>query len=214
MFSLNIARATSRATRSIFTSPSFREIVNHPSDTGILLSRSAGYTALKVNVSDTGVATINLNRVKIHNALNIPMWSEIIDAFESASRDSTVRVCILGGEGANFCSGMDLSVFAEMQQIASEENCEGRKREKVRSSIEFFQQGVSAPELCTKPVLAAMSGNVIGGAIDLISACDMRYVKEPKPNPTKSFLQPSNPSPSLPSLSLASLARTQAQVRH
>ena len=125
---------------------------------------------------NSDIATISLNRPKKMNALDIPMWAELINAFELASKDSDIRVCVLTGEGANFCSGMDLTVFSEMQAIATEESCEARKREKVLRSIEFFQAAVSAPELCIKPVLAAMQGNVIGGAVDLVTACDMRYV--------------------------------------
>ena len=173
--SISVSRFASRAL-STYSSPSLRELVNHPGSSGILLSRSSGYTALKVNVSLSGVATINLNRPSKQNALNVPMWAELIDAFDSASLDQTVRVCILGGEGDHFCSGMDLTVFSEMQKIASEQSCQGRKREAILKSIEFFQRGVSAPELCIKPVLAAMTGNVIGGAIDLVTATDMRYV--------------------------------------
>ena len=71
---------------------------------------------------------------------------------------------------------MDLSVFQEMLTVAKEESCEGRKREKVLRSIKFFQEAVNAPEFCEKPVLCMLHGNVIGGAVDLATACDMRYV--------------------------------------
>ncbi|GMI11090.1 hypothetical protein TrVE_jg9595 [Triparma verrucosa] len=110
------------------------------------------------------------------NALSVPMWYELIDAFKSASRDSDVRVCVLKGEGSHFSSGMDLTVFSEMRAIADEELCPGRKREKVKSSIDFFQASVSSPEECTKPVLCLLHGAVIGGAVDLATACDVRYV--------------------------------------
>ncbi|GMH68803.1 hypothetical protein TL16_g05010 [Triparma laevis f. inornata] len=110
------------------------------------------------------------------NSLNVPMWAELIDAFDAASRDSDVRVCVLKGEGKHFSAGMDLAVFAEMRKIADEEACEGRKREKVYNSIDFFQRSVTAPEACTKPVLCSMQGAVIGGAVDLATACDIRYV--------------------------------------
>ena len=36
-------------------------------------------------------------------------------------------------------------------------------------------RSVSAPELCAKPVLAAVDGNVIGAGVDLITSCDLRF---------------------------------------
>ena len=167
--------ATRLRSFSTFTSPSLREIVNHPGDASYLAARATSYSALKVDVHE-GVAQISLNRPQKMNSLNVPMWAELIDAFEAASRDSDVRVCVLKGEGKHFSAGMDLTVFAEMQKIADEEACEGRKREKVNNSIDFFQQSVTAPEACTKPVLCSMQGAVIGGAVDLATACDIRYV--------------------------------------
>ena len=41
--------------------------------------------------------------------------------------------------------------------------------------IQFLQDAVSAPEKCKVPVIAAISGYCIGGAIDLVTACDLRY---------------------------------------
>ncbi|GMH47880.1 hypothetical protein TrRE_jg6029, partial [Triparma retinervis] len=158
-----------------FVSPDLRTIVNHPGDASYLVARASSYEALKVDVHQ-GVAQIMLNRPEKMNSLNVPMWAELIDAFEAASRDADVRVCVLKGEGKHFSAGMDLTVFAEMRKIAEEEVCEGRKREKVYNSIDFFQRSVTSPETCTKPVLCSLHGAVIGGAVDLATACDLRYV--------------------------------------
>ena len=71
---------------------------------------------------------------------------------------------------------MDLEVFAEMSKLSSLVKCEGRKREGIENLINFFQDCISAPEItCPVPVIAAISGYCIGGAVDLIAACDMRY---------------------------------------
>jgi enoyl-CoA hydratase len=142
---------------------------------GLLLARAEGYSAMKVAVDDDGVATITLNRPKQHNAFNVPLWGDLLDAFSSASDDPSVRVCVLKGAGGNFSSGMDLSVFAEMQGTMDEETCDGRKRERLLHLIEFFQTAISAPERCSKPVICALEGNAIGGGVDLATACDMRY---------------------------------------
>ena len=118
---------------------------------------------------------IHLNRPKRQNAMDMPMWNELQEVFEAASQDPTVRVAILAGAGGHFSSGMDLSVFQEMKQLAAATPCPGRRAEQVLRSIEFFQRGISSPELCSKPVICALEGNSIGGAVDLATACDLRY---------------------------------------
>ena len=144
--------------------------------TGTVLKRAANYEALAVTLDEaSGVASILLNRPSKKNAQNMAMWNELVDVFAAVSVDPAVRVAILAGSGGHFCSGMDLSVFAEMKALAKEEKCEGRKREQLLRSIEFFQSGVNAPELCAKPVICAIEGNAIGGGVDLATACDMRY---------------------------------------
>lgn len=71
---------------------------------------------------------------------------------------------------------MDLQVFVEMNTMAGNEKCEGRKRESLSNIIQFYQDCVSSPESSSPvPVIAAINGFCIGGAIDLITACDMRY---------------------------------------
>jgi enoyl-CoA hydratase len=56
-----------------------------------------------------------------------------------------------------------------------EDDCDGRRREKLRRLILKLQDTLSSIERCRKPVLAAVHGACIGGGIDLITACDMRY---------------------------------------
>jgi len=139
---------------------------------------SKQYQTLKTKIDENGIATITLARPEKANALNMAMWSELKDCFDTIESDGLVRCVILSGEGNIFCSGMDLSVFAEMQQIASRETCEGRKREGLGHLITFFQDIISAPERCKVPVIAAVHGKCIGGALDLITSCDMRYCTE------------------------------------
>ena len=122
-----------------------------------------------------GVFTLSLNRPSRGNAFNMQMWHELQETFQAADGDHSVRVIVLTGNSASFSTGMDLSVFAEMQKLAHAEPCEGRKREALSNFIQFLQDAISAPEVCAIPVIAAISGYCIGGAVDLITSCDLRY---------------------------------------
>ena len=60
-------------------------------------------------------------------------------------------------------------------KLGSLESCDGRRREGISRMIQFLQDAVSAPEKCKVPVIAAISGFCIGGAVDMVTACDLRY---------------------------------------
>ena len=142
----------------------------------LLERRAKEYNFLSINVEkDTGVAVVNLSRADKMNAMSIPLWEEVLDVFQICSEDPHVKCVVLGADGSHFCSGMDLGVFVTMGELHEEETCDGRKRENLSAIIQYFQDGCSAPEHCTVPVLAAIHGNAVGGAIDLLTSCDMRY---------------------------------------
>lgn len=131
------------------------------------------FEALKVEISDN-VATVSLNRPEKANALNGVLWHEIGAAFDALDLEDEVRVVVLRGEGKHFSSGIDFTLIAEVVgSVASLPD--GRKHEIVRRKILELQDCFTAVERCRKPVIAEISGACIGGAIDLITACDMRY---------------------------------------
>ena len=92
---------------------------------------------IATSLSATGVLTAKLNRPQRGNALNMTMWSDLNSLLEAIRQDSGIRCVILTGNEQTFCTGMDLSVFAEMQRVAMKEPCEGRKRE---SRVKFIEK--------------------------------------------------------------------------
>ena len=131
------------------------------------------FETLSVTAAD-GVATVELNRPDKANAMNAPMWQEIRRAFEWVDATPAVRVAILRGRGKAFCSGIDLAMLAGLQQQLVDA-CEGRRREQLHQVILDLQDTLTSIERCRKPVLAAIHGACVGGAIDLVTCCDMRY---------------------------------------
>ncbi len=123
---------------------------------------------------DQGVARIALNRPEKANALNLRMWDELREAMRWLSRTNAARVGILEARGRHFCAGLDLSTFAELQGLIAD-TCEGRSRERLRQHILDIQDTVAAIEHCPKPVIAAVHAACVGGGIDIIATCDLRY---------------------------------------
>ncbi len=125
-------------------------------------------------VLNEGLAEITLNRPERSNAINQAMWQELRMAFAWADESDEVRVVMLSGAGRNFCAGIDLAMLAGVSECVAHRD-PARGRELLRRVILDLQDCLSSVERCRKPVLAAIHGACVGGAIDLVSCCDMRY---------------------------------------
>jgi enoyl-CoA hydratase len=123
---------------------------------------------------DESIAEIRLDRPQRSNAMNEAMWQELRTAFSWADATPEVRVAILSGAGRNFCAGIDLAMLSAVGQTVAHPD-PARGREALRRVILDLQDCLSTVERCRKPVLAAIQGACIGGAIDLVTCCDMRY---------------------------------------
>ena len=131
-------------------------------------------TTLKLEIEDA-IATVYLDRPGKANAMNAPMWQDLQDCFEWLDAEPSVRVIILAANGKHFCSGIDLGLFGEVMGDDLEPS---RKSETLRRTILRLQGNLSAIEKCRKPVLAAIHSSCIGGGVDMVSCCDMRYCTE------------------------------------
>ncbi len=132
------------------------------------------YETLQITLVDA-VATVYLNRPEKANSMNAPMWTELQACFEWIDAEPGIRVAILAANGKHFCAGIDLGLFSDVVPAGSEP---GRASERLRRTVLRLQDNLSAIEKCRKPVLAAIHYTCIGGGIDMISCCDMRYCTE------------------------------------
>jgi len=131
------------------------------------------YKAFSLSIENY-IAHLAFNQPEKANALDTPDWIEMQQIFESLSSDKAVRIIVLSGNGKHFCAGINLGALMGVQQNANA-TCEARKREEIRDYIYLLQNTITSIEKCKKPVLAAIHNGCIGGAVDLVSACDMRY---------------------------------------
>jgi enoyl-CoA hydratase len=136
-------------------------------------SRETEFQTLKVQL-DGAVARIEMHRPEKANAINARMWMELREAMQWLDRTDQARVGIITGSGRYFTAGIDLEMLDDLRRFA-QEDCRGRAGEKLRLSILEIQETINAVERCRKPVIAAVHAACVGGGIDLISACDLRY---------------------------------------
>lgn len=133
------------------------------------------YQAFRVELKDR-IAHVAINRPEKINAMNAAFWSEISEIFHWIDETDEVRVVILSGNGQHFSAGIDLQLLAEAATQLGDDI--GRNAERLRRQILKLQASFNAVDNCCKPVIAAIQGYCIGGAIDLVAACDMRYCTE------------------------------------
>ena len=121
-----------------------------------------------------GLAKVIINRESKANALNHEAWLELGLVFKALSELEDISVVMLMGEGKNFSAGMDLSTLMEIPS-KWDGDCEARKRLQIQAFIKEIQQSISQIEECRWPVIACVHGACIGGAMSILTACDMAF---------------------------------------
>jgi len=88
---------------------------------------------------------------------------------------------VISSTGPHFTSGLDINAFVTGDRPATDdpEAAKMARRQKGAAfyqNVKRMQQAFSCLEECRIPVLACIQGGAIGGGVDLITACDMRYM--------------------------------------
>ena len=130
------------------------------------------YRCFDVEIADK-VAHVRLSRPDELNTMTPDFWRELPEIVTGISDEASARVVVISSTGRHFSAGMDLSVFTGDALQADAEV--GRRQARMRSNAKLLQWSFTALEKARVPVIAAVQGGVIGGAVDLVTACDMRY---------------------------------------
>jgi enoyl-CoA hydratase/carnithine racemase len=113
-----------------------------------------------------GVARVFLNRPEKANALNSPLLDELRRALEGLGGDEKLRVVVLGGAGRNFSGGADVDELGLLEKSNA-----GEFVEKIHRVCRAIRE-------LPVPVVARLQGTVIGGALEIAAACDLRVALE------------------------------------
>lgn len=124
---------------------------------------------LKFSV-DAGIARIVLDRPERMNAFTFEMIDAWVEALRRCRTDDSVKVVLVTGAGAAFCSGGDIVEMGERLEQTPEQ----RKRE----LFERIERIPLALEDLDKPVIAAVNGVATGAGMDMALMCDIRYAAQ------------------------------------
>lgn len=117
------------------------------------------------------VATVTLNRPERLNAITWEMVEGLIDFTEECSRDETVRVLVITGNGRAFSSGDD--IVDGMGEIPARHGAPGELRADLGLHHELVKKLLTIP----KPVIAALNGRCHGAGLVIALACDFRVAR-------------------------------------
>lgn len=133
------------------------------------------FETFALDIAD-GIATLASDRAAKANAFDAQAWRDLRAAFEHLDTQETVRAVVLRGNGRHFSAGIDFSLLSEWIVRADKaDECPARLRDDLRRWIIDLQDAVNAIERCRKPVIAAIHGACLGIAVDVVTACDLRY---------------------------------------
>ena len=120
--------------------------------------------------TDTGIATITLNRPERLNALTFEIYRELTGTFAALRDEKEVRVVVITGSGRAFCSGGDVrDIIGELFA----RNMEGLL-EFTRMTCELIRNMRALP----KPIIASLNGTTAGAGACIALASDIRLANE------------------------------------
>ena len=135
------------------------------------------YSCFEYDLRDH-VAHVTMCRGDDFNTMTKAFWSELPELIDKISDAAEARVIVLSSQGKHFCAGMDLANFqddGEMHGTDAKKVSQGRRSEAQFRVTRELQYTISCLEKARMPVIAAIQGACIGGAVDLVTACDIRY---------------------------------------
>ena len=137
------------------------------------------YKCFKIDI-ENHIANLVLSRPNELNTMSRDFWVELGDVLEEINRDSEVRVVVMSSTGKHFCAGMDLNAFSNgVDNIPDDKKPDhARIGEAVYRVAKELQEYISTLEKIRVPVIAAIHGGCIGGAVDLVTACDIRLASD------------------------------------
>ncbi len=128
----------------------------------------------RVTVSiDDHVAVVQLNRPDKHNAVDLRMFEALAETGQRLANNAAVRAVVLDAAGANFCAGIDISIFQQADSpIGAAAMAPG-----AASPANVFQHAAYVWREVPVPVICAISGIAYGAGLQIALGADLRYAR-------------------------------------
>lgn len=124
---------------------------------------------IELTKHSNGVATVTLNRPEKHNAFDEHLIADMTHAFSEVDADSSVRIMVLAARGRSFSAGADLDWMKRMAGYSYEDNLND-----ARALAEMLR----VLNTLSKPTIAKVQGATFGGAVGLVSCCDIAVASD------------------------------------
>ena len=124
-------------------------------------------------VGDDGIARLTLNRPESMNTFAPAFFPALRDAVRALHDAAGARVLVIASTGRHFSAGMALDTFAADDALLDTRT--PRARLSFQDSLRRLMACFDVLDECRLPVICAIQGGCIGGALDLAAACDLRY---------------------------------------
>lgn len=133
------------------------------------------YTCFKVEI-EAGVAHIQLKRPDAMNTMTRAFWNELPAIVKHIDDNALARCIVITSTGKHFSAGMELSVFTDGEGVTEARGGDRHVAgESFRHHVHHLQDTFTCLDKARMPVIVAIQGGCIGGAVDFVSACDIRY---------------------------------------
>ncbi|MGF1690909.1 enoyl-CoA hydratase-related protein [Photobacterium kagoshimensis] len=117
-----------------------------------------------LDIEETGVAYLTLNRAEKHNAFDSTIIAELIEKLTLLNNSPNLRALVLQASGKHFSAGADLNWMRSMADKTPEEN---------QDDAELLAQLMHSLDTFPHPTLCLIQGCAFGGALGLICCCDI-----------------------------------------
>ena len=118
------------------------------------------------------VAHLVLSRPEAMNTMNPSFWRQLHDILTRLHNEGSARALVISSTGKHFSAGMDLQTFGGAINM-DDRSAEGRSA--IYDLLTDMQHTFTLLEALRMPVIVAIQGGCIGGAVDMVTACCMRY---------------------------------------
>ena len=136
------------------------------------------FSCFNVTIED-GVAHIQLKRPEAMNSMSRAFWNELPVIVKDIDHNARARCIVISSTGKHFSAGMDLAVFGGGGSTSANQVADRHiNAEQQRHHILWLQDCFGCLDDARIPVIVAIQGGCIGGAVDMTSACDIRYATE------------------------------------